>query len=602
MLNVWEVNMGWFGGKETPVPEQVEETKDAGTDINKALNDPGFTEFLSKYPNRIELSDENAEEVNARYERYKQVGSTIKEVQSILAKEFSTEVSTDALKISINPSEIDGARGYLEDLAVNNEGEFDKILETIKEYHATSEEADKMIAEVQTRLKAHEQKSATLDKVNDIHWIKRWSGLGFNEREQQAISDAKKLRMGTRMTNVEADKLNEEGDSVLAKAEVELTGKLEDYDRVRMELMLSLGENTGALKLAKDKLAGKLNESMGTTLADVDKASSAYNQIEGELSDQDLTFDYLGSNPDFNKIDYVKKLNEEAESRATEAIKNAVVVSPVMNGQLSRLESTLDPYLKRESLGTKTQDETKEFVLGVVHELFAEYAKAYQEPDKRNKSWLLQRILEKNGVKANENFKSKKTLEEEKRSQEEAEEKRQTAEAVANPDDWEDHTSESERDEAEAPEEVSDQSGSDKELTENIYGEGQAIPNSPDVVDDAPHPADEQDLSKTVNPARPDSQQEQFGAPAQQTELSKPLENSTFTSPAEAIQTSDKAVQEDIANQGYRERDLKNIPLEQRSKPGEPMTGAEFNASVDALGRDNARDKENKMAPDAIDG
>jgi hypothetical protein len=492
-------NMFGFGKKEAPQPQQ-EETKETGDQtIEKALNDPGFTEFLSKYPNRVELSDENAEEVKSRYERYQQVGKTIKEVQSVLAKEFSNEISTDALKISINPSEIEGARDYLEDMAVNNEGEFDRILETIQEYHATSQAADEAIEEVKQRFEELEKKQETLNDVKEISGFKRWTRLGLDEREKQAIADAKKLKLNVRSPQKSEQRLDREGYLANRQVEWDVTDKLNEYDKVRMELMISLGENTGALKLAKDKLAQKLTESIGTSLNDVDKASSAYNQMEGDFYNSDLTFDYLGSNPDFDRIDYMKKLNEESENRVTEAIKSAVTTSPVINGQMARLESTLDPYLKRESLGTKTQNETREFVLGVVHELFAEYVKAYQEPDKRNKSWLLQRILEKNGIQSNENYKSNKQLEEEQV----AEEKRQTAEAVANPDDWDVdneisdqeepvETDSGKRSHQESREVIENQEKYNKELTESINGQGEAISNNPEDFNQPPSLSNEE--------------------------------------------------------------------------------------------------------------
>jgi len=572
-------NMFGFGKKEAPQPQQ-EEIKETGDQtIEKALNDPGFTEFLSKYPNRVELSDENAEEVKSRYERYQQVGKTIKEVQTVLASEMSSEISTESTSLRINPSEIEGVKDYLEGLAINDEAAFDQILKDIELYKALDQETDQLQAEIDQKMEALEKREEALSKVKATGTWKRWTGLGLKPEDRKSYEDARKMDLHIRRTNISERELDDEQLEVEEK-ESELNKKIEDFNGIRGKLMSSLGEQTGALQVAKDKLTKHLNEGFGTSLSDIDKLQNHYNELDDDYWNGELSFNYF-DNEGFDKLEFAKKLDQEAEERVTEAIKNAVTTSPIINGQMSRLESTLNPYLSRERLGTKDQSESKEFVLGVVHELFAEYAKAYQEPDKRNKSWLLQRILEKNGVQANENFKSRKTLEEEQKAFKEAEEKKQTVEAVANPEDWQDYAAETDMDE-EAPEEEEEELGSDKELTE-IEGRGESIPNNPENFNQPPSLSNEELEQMDPNQAEVERQKkaaiENLANTTQKISNQKKEAEGTPQAPVSALDTSSEAPKPSRDGEQPLNKDIfAHIPPEQRSKDEEALTQAEINA------------------------
>lgn len=400
--------------------QQAEEKINADkNNIDEMLNDKGFTEFLGNYKDRIDLSNENADQIQERYQRFKQVGSTIKEVQNILAQELSNETG-----VKISGSEIIDARKYLEDMAVNNEGEFERTLETIKDYHRISEQTDQLIEEVSQRFKDLEQKQGTIDEVKQISGFKRWVRLGLNERQGQAIANAKALKLDVHHPEKSDLALEREGASATRQVEGMLTQQLNKFDEVRMELMTSLGENTGARKLANDKIAQKLTESIGTSLSDVDRASSMYSEYSANEDEGELTFKYLEGTEGFDRKEYEKQLNEESESRVTKEIKTAVEQSPLTQGkQFSQLESALDKYTKRETLGTKNQEQTKQFVLGVVHEMYSRYAidpKRFQNKDTMSKSFLLQRILIKFGVSPKEDY-AKATIEAEERKRQEDE-------------------------------------------------------------------------------------------------------------------------------------------------------------------------------------
>lgn len=400
-----------------PAPEAEAEQQDPGKDIDQMLNDKKFVDFLTKYKDRIE----NAEQIRERYERFQQVGGVIKEVQGILADEFSRELSTGETKISINPTEIEGARDYIEDLAVNNESEFDNVLNTIREYHRTNEEAARTQQEINQRFKELEQKEKTLGEVRQMNGFKRWIRLGMNDREKQAIREAKGFKLDIRHPQNSELALDTERNNAEIQISAELKPKMEAFNEVRVELMTLLGEKTGALQLAKDKLTKKFTSSMGTSLKDVDRAAQMYADYSAGEDEGKFTFDYLEGVEGFNREEYVKQLNDEAEARVTAEIKNAIEVSPLVHGQqFSKLETAIEKYSKRERLGTKDQEQSKDFVLGVVHEMYSRYANAYQEPQKRSKSFLLQRILIKNNVNPREDF-AKAKMEEEARQAEEAE-------------------------------------------------------------------------------------------------------------------------------------------------------------------------------------
>lgn len=389
--------MALFGRKTPEAP------KPTGADINAALNDARFTKFLNKYPERIELTDNNAAEIQERYQRFQEVKSVITEVKGILTEEINRQTG-----LRVRANEIDSkAQDHLETLAIEQPENFDRIKQSITEYREIRDQLEQTRTELKERTKEHETNKEVFGNVRKVGALKRWTSLGLKPEEREAINAARERGFSAKLLIRGDRRLNQEAAGVSQTESREKT-ETDTFKAKKQELLDAMQAGDWAFQIAQEMIAERYSQE---NLENLDQGNvDDYNRMMETADDGEELFNYFEKMED--QSGFEQALNAMAEKRATEAIKKAVENVNLSNGQFDRMERALGKYLKGEDemgrIGTKTKSESREFVANTIQGLYAEHVNSSDE-DQKSKSWLIERVLIQNGITPDANFRPSTT-------------------------------------------------------------------------------------------------------------------------------------------------------------------------------------------------
>ena len=174
-------------------------------------------------------------------------------------------------------------------MAVEDELQFNQIVDDIEAYKDLQETASALEEDINGRIAQNEEREKHLNDARGVEKVR--TQIAIN-REERSI-----------------DKLSKDRD-------------LREFQGVRADLLRTLGRETGAADLAREKLAEQLYGGVEGDLQSVDKAQKHFNTLQDRQDNYESSFDYTATSEKFNKDDFTEKLNKSAEERVEKAVKS----------------------------------------------------------------------------------------------------------------------------------------------------------------------------------------------------------------------------------------------------------------------------------------
>ncbi len=367
-------------------------------DLDKALNTAGFPEFLTQYKDGgLEPTEENGPEIQTRFELFLVKDKAAKKLKDFYKNEVFRET-----KVKLSDQDLAVLEAELSDKIINDRERFQEIMERLE----ASESSRKDVTEAETKIKQLTGRDPAKGGYGDIKEAlqamssrKRIKGLPILgrllETEEEAATreklagtragKGKNMFARGRAKNVLEDIGTEETNiqEFRQEAQSERDGIFDEFQATKMIF-------DEASKRALAKLDEMINPPEGkeTSTTGYQEAHEYAEFLENMSTEEGL--EALMKLPG----DRLRKdIERVLEIKLAQEIEKTVETAPLGSNALTKLEKSLDKFLKRERLGSKSQDETREMIFTALRQA----RDVTLDPAKR---LLLQRIIVKNGQTA----------------------------------------------------------------------------------------------------------------------------------------------------------------------------------------------------------
>lgn len=155
-------------------------------DLDTALNDSGFTEFLAKYPDAENLEmAENNKTIQERYLRFKDQVNLSETLKKIFVGQIKLESG-----IEMKNEDFDDVNNYIELMAIEDPKRFDKVLNSKKMLERSIQEIQKTQIEIEEVL-GKLSKNDIEKKIEDLEYAKSQNLFKriFNKEARQKRED-----------------------------------------------------------------------------------------------------------------------------------------------------------------------------------------------------------------------------------------------------------------------------------------------------------------------------------------------------------------------------------------------------------------------------
>jgi hypothetical protein len=423
-----------FRGTARMEQENIE-AEDQEFDLDRALNTKGFLEFLGKHPDAESFDMENAEAVQEKFETFE----SIPELSSQLKEVYSQKIETD-LGIKLDKTDLAALDAHLEDLAVTNPEQLEELGQQLNNFVGFPADINALVGEFREQLGEYGSRDEmaerlemlkgdkkNLDNVKDVvgfggkaKFVFRYFANKFDsvvlgkDASEEYKNSIKEDREDIAAVGESLHAMEEKFGNLNKKGVV---GILEETEAEIAQLEAALGaidEVVAAEKFAREqyfeareKLLGGISDVAGITaavqakvdkqfeammkkggMASFEKLQERLSELQDSAEGSETGLDPFSKNPE----ELQAFIDERLEGEATAMIEKALKGASLGNNALTKLEKALEPLLEKESLGSKDEEETKEFIRTTLEEVADGLG---DKPEDKAKKIMIARILAK---------------------------------------------------------------------------------------------------------------------------------------------------------------------------------------------------------------
>ncbi len=384
--------------------------------VDNLLNNKDFAEFLAEHPDpdSIDLDD------TAEVQKYWQTFEAKEHLKERLQEIYNQEVG-EKLGLELEGSDFSSLDSHLDELALEDPEALLELQRKIYTFEALPAEIKQMEAELAQmggtsglieKLTALKKDRQALEVTADYQKIFDPSRFSFGRlramlnlssirnidltETNQAINDLQD-RYGQRFDyeSVSAQVAEQIASIEKNLSEINEAAALRDtaaesFSRVRSELLDSVADAAEIAKAIQTRIEKEFTDVLAN--GGIDALNEAEERLETwakGTANGDFDIDPL-KNIDAAEIQ--KKLDERLEVLVSKEISGAISKNSFGRNPLTKMEKTLEPFLKMEQIGSKDQAEIREFIIDQIKEAAAKLGTSTED---KAKKLLLRRILVK---------------------------------------------------------------------------------------------------------------------------------------------------------------------------------------------------------------
>ena len=356
--------MSWFN-RRPKAPEAVAAEETPAFNVDKALNNKKFLEFLTKYDDAEDLnldeeaSTEDIEAIKVRYEAFESMSSLSRSLKGLYKGEIA-----DKLGVKLGDKEVEDVDAYLETLVLEDP---EQIADLTAEFERQAQLRVDTVARQQELRTIKRELGAYAENENELELAAKTAGF-FNKKNAfvfgwffrtKAENQARKAMIEEYGSLKEAkqhfDQMIELQASV-EEVEEAMARFKEEADNGRLWVLENLEVTEGLVNKAKEQAQEDLKKlAEGTDLKDLDKAVEIFDRLAAGDSD---SFENLTEGLE---ADFGSKLDQAVHEKVSAEMIQAVNGLPDSLA-LSSLEKVLKKFIDRESVGLDKGDDAKEFI------------------------------------------------------------------------------------------------------------------------------------------------------------------------------------------------------------------------------------------------
>jgi len=390
-----------------PKLETTPEEKEAGFDVDKALNTKGFAEFLASHKGSKKIEDMEPDVIEAQMEVFLTKEAVKEDIKKVYAGEMR-----EKLGIDLEASDMQSVDAYIDELALEDPdqvmdlkdqitlvNEFPSHIKTLEDQLAPLGVSADLNSQLEN-LRGKREAVSTVRKNMTITGI--LSMIGDVGMARETYEAGKKVsaqgvspfhRGDLNVAGAQLDKNIEATEATLATVTnlTEMKGKAEQmYGEIRKGLLGGMAGYAEVAKAVKKKaLTDFASMANVGTLEALLAAQDRLNELK-EFSESSETgvdiFDALSPEQ------YQAKLDTAIEKKAFEEVMESIMHIQLGDHSLDRLERALLDFTGKESFGSKEGDDAKTFVRKTIQEARDGLGDSVED---KAKKLLLARILAK---------------------------------------------------------------------------------------------------------------------------------------------------------------------------------------------------------------
>lgn len=350
------------------------ESQEQAFDLDKAFNNTKFLEFLGKYPDSdtFDTSEANIKEVETRFKAFERTENVSRGMKHLYKEKVSREIG-----VNLDDKELAGVDTYIESESINNPAEIERMSNELGEYNTLQQEIpqkERELMELGGREELDKIRDA-LKKVKDTKGFKKnlpLLGKFFRSKGENEARKKLKDEYGMKIGEVEGQMSKIDSFKEAEKRFEELKGKF----------LVDVAPSTEIINTARDKAQKALREMAKPDkgLKDLEKAQTYYEKLKNTD-----TVNYLEG---IEESKFQSELDTAIDGKVYDEVKNAVEKCNLGPSPLNNMERALQTFLARTEVGSKKQQDAKDFVRKTIRDL---------EPTLTDKSkkMILKRILVK---------------------------------------------------------------------------------------------------------------------------------------------------------------------------------------------------------------
>jgi len=242
--------------KERKESKEARKKEEEDFDIDEALNNPEFVEFLAKFPDAesLELTN-NDEKVKERYFRFKDQKELSKALKGVFVGQIEVESG-----FKMKEGDFEGVDEHIGQMSIEDPGRFEKILNSKRMFERSVAELQKTQGEVKEIL-GKLDKAGIEKKVEELTYVKK-NGF-FKALFNKEIRDKKKDIL--EKYEIDADAVKEALET--EKSKVKTLGEIEKVQEAVLKQFLKaqqelLSKEFEPLQQARQKVLEKVMESL----------------------------------------------------------------------------------------------------------------------------------------------------------------------------------------------------------------------------------------------------------------------------------------------------------------------------------------------------
>lgn len=386
------------------------------SDIDKALNTKGFAEFLAQHPDaeEFDMNDEGA--INKRFEVFESKGIVSKEIKELYSGHIEKEMG-----IKLDKNDLASIDKHIEEQAINNPDEVINLREQLyffKELPKKIAESEKQLAQLGNADNLSERLESLRTDSYNIEEGKKY--LGFVGKSRLAFHliksafkassfDAEDVdlswdsannvtRRYGKMNGARAESLleginkeietTEDTLSKISEAEVLKSEYQNLFKNMRSELLggvAGMAELTAAIQAKVHKQLMDLT-SKGT-IKDYEQAQQRFDSLKSVSESTETGVDPLGR---IDAQEFEKDIEDSIVDKASEEMMGIILQAKMGDNALTNLEKSLEPFLKKEKIGSKEGNEARQKMSDILAEV---YYKLGTTSEDKAKKLMISRIL-----------------------------------------------------------------------------------------------------------------------------------------------------------------------------------------------------------------
>jgi hypothetical protein len=343
--------------------EEKESKKEAEEefDLDEALNEPAFVDFLAKFPDAetMEMVEGN-KKIMERYFAFKDQKQLSKALKGVFVNQINLESG-----VQMNEGEFDNVDEYIEKMSIEDQGRFEKVLKSKQMFERSIEELQKTQLETKEIL-GKLNKSDLQEKIKDLKYVKS-SNFIKTLFDKEARDKKKGILEKYEISGSDAKEALE-----IETKKVETLEKLESLQQVVLKQFVKaqetlLSKELEPLQEARQKVLEKIMSDLAIVDGKNEKANvEELDKVAEKIRSVEASGNYI---PEYEEnLEMLKKDLEEMTKKLLERKIEETVLS-FTNNKISTLEASLQTtFEKMTGRGLKTP-ENKELVLKKLMDL-----------------------------------------------------------------------------------------------------------------------------------------------------------------------------------------------------------------------------------------